>query len=192
MKEEKKADKREKSEKDSRPVDAYTGEVEPDAEDAYKVTELAPVDEGDREGEDFLLEEETAIDKVAADEDADAIVEKEEHFTEDEDIEEVFEDRQNLASGGRQELEEKLNEYNAQSPDLSADDIDAAWEDSIASGEESVGGSAPTPDQDRVDEIGEALGITYADDEPLGGEEKLRERDRSRLDLENEEQEETT
>lgn len=41
---------------------------------------------------------------------------------------------------------------------------------------------APTPGQDAVDNIGSALGITYDDDEPLGGEEKLRERDRKRLE----------
>jgi hypothetical protein len=34
-----------------------------------------------------------------------------------------------------------------------------------------------------VDELGQALGITYEDDEPLQTEEKLRERDRSRWEL---------
>ena len=50
-------------------------------------------------------------------------------------------------------------------------------------GEETVGGSVPTPDQDIVDELGEAVGLTYEDDEPLHGEEKIRERDRNRWEL---------
>lgn len=164
------------------PIDPYTGEPEPLAEDANKVTEVVPVDPGDRDGEDFLLEEETPLDKMAVDAEADAISEDMDHYTDDEEIKEVFEERQKLASGGREKLEEKLDEYHAQNPELSADDVDAAWEDSIGSGEESVGGMAPTPDQDEVDEIGGALGITYGDDEPLGGDDKLRERDRRRLE----------
>jgi hypothetical protein len=46
-----------------------------------------------------------------------------------------------------------------------------------------VGGSAPTPDQDQVDEIGEAAGLTYEDDEPLHTSDKLEERDRHRWEL---------
>jgi hypothetical protein len=49
-------------------------------------------------------------------------------------------------------------------------------------GEEAVGGTTPTPDQDVVDDLGQALGVTYEDDEPLGGE-KIRERDRNRWEL---------
>src|SRR5215210_3054393 len=43
---------------------------------------------------------------------------------------------------------------------LSGGDLDAAW-DQAAAGDETVGGSNPTPDQDVVEEIGEALGVTY-------------------------------
>ncbi len=41
------------------PVDPYTGEVEPPAPDAYKVTEIVPTDPDNREGENFLMDEET-------------------------------------------------------------------------------------------------------------------------------------
>jgi hypothetical protein len=168
---------------DRPPVDPYTGEPEPLAKDADKVIEVVPVDSGDHEGENYLLEDEDALDKLAVDEDADAISERVSRYTQDEEIVETFEERQKLAQGGRQQLEEELDEYHAQDPSLSADDLDAAWEDSIVSGEESVGGSAPTPDQDIVDDIGEALDITYEDDEPLAGDEKLTERDRNRWEL---------
>lgn len=162
------------------PLDPYTGEPEPLAEDASKVTELVPSDSGDRAGEEYLLEEDTPLDKTAGDEDADAIGENISRYTRDEDVRQDFEEGQKLASGGRQKLEEKLDEYRAQAPSLSGDDIDAAWEESMVAGEESVGGMAPAPDQDVVDDIGEALGITYEDGEPLGGDEKLRKCDAHR------------
>ena len=46
-----------------------------------------------------------------------------------------------------------------------------------------MGGSVPTPDQDQVDEIGKAAGLTYQDDEPLQSGEKLLKRDRNRWEL---------
>jgi len=61
-------------------------------------------------------------------------------------------------------------------------DIDAAW-DQAAVGDETVGGSSPTPDQDVVDEIGQALGVTYEDGEPLRPVEKLEQRDEERWEL---------
>ena len=164
-------------------VDPYTGEITPPAEDAGKVDEVVPVDTGDRSGDEYLLEEETAMDYVVADEHADAVEEEQAHFTEDEQIEEVFEERQDLAMGGRKELKEELEQYHSKSPTLSGGDIDAKWEEADVSGEETVGGTTPTPDQDVVEELGEAMGITYEDDEPLNTEEKLRERDRNRWEL---------
>jgi len=165
------------------PIDPYTGEVEPPAEGAYKVTEILSSDPGNREGENYLLEEEDSLDKLALDANADAIVDSINTYTDDEDIKEEFEERQRLASGGRQKLEERLNEHHSMDPSLSAGDVDAAWEDSAVAGEESVGGSAPTPDQDNVDEIGEAAGVTYQDEEPLNSDKKILERDRHRWEL---------
>jgi len=65
---------------------------------------------------------------------------------------------------------------------LAGGDVDAA-SDQPDGGEEAVGGSTPTPDQDVVDELGRAAGITYADDEPLRPEEKEAERDDDRWEL---------
>lgn len=66
---------------------------------------------------------------------------------------------------------------------LSAGDIDARWDQAEAAGEETVGGSAPTPDQDIVDEIGIAAGVTYQDGEPLRVGHKELERDEHRWEL---------
>jgi hypothetical protein len=66
--------------------------------------------------------------------------------------------------------------------DLAGGDVDAAPED-VDVGTEAPGGSNPTPDQDRVDEIGASVGITYEDNEPLKFGEKAAERDRNRWEL---------
>ena len=165
------------------PIDPYTGEVEPPAEGAYKVVEILSQDPGNREGENYMLVEEDSLDKLALDANADAISASITTYTDDEDIKEDFEERQGLATGGRQKLEEKLNEHNFQDPSLSGGDVDAAWETSVVAGEESVGGSVPTPDQDNVDELGEGAGITYQDDEPLNSDRKILDRDRRRWEL---------
>ena len=52
-----------------------------------------------------------------------------------------------------------------------------------ASGDDMAGGSAPTPDQDLVDEIGRAIGITYQEGEPLRVGWKEEERDEHRWEL---------
>jgi hypothetical protein len=184
-------DKDKKQEEENEAVDPYTGEVTPPAEDAGKVEEIVPVDTGDRSGENYLFEEESSMDHIAADEDADAVAEEAAHYTEDEGIEDIFEDRQQLSVGGRKELKEELEEHNSKSPTLSGGDIDAKWQEADVSGEETVGGTTPTPDQDIVDELGQALGITYEDDEPLRTEEKLRERDRNRWELDPESSEDS-
>lgn len=69
-----------------------------------------------------------------------------------------------------------------ESPDLAGGDVDAATTET-GSGEEAVGGSTPTPDQDNVDEIGAALGVEYQPDEPLRPVEKIARRDDERWEL---------
>jgi hypothetical protein len=61
-------------------------------------------------------------------------------------------------------------------------DIDAAW-DRADVGEEAVGGSVATPDQDIVENLGSAVGLTYEDNEPLHTTDKLKSRDRRRWEL---------
>jgi hypothetical protein len=114
--------------------------------------------------------------------DPDAVMEEMQQHTLDIEVQNDFEERQNIANDA-DSLEEDLVEYTHQTPKLSGGDVDAAWEYSDQSGEESVGGSVATPDQDVVEELGEALGITYNDDEELDTAEKLGERDLNRWEL---------
>jgi len=99
----------------------------------------------------------------------------------DEEVSREFAEAQRLASGS-EVLRRELREHHSRTPDLSAGDIDADWARADI-GEETVGGSSPTPDQDIVDELGEAVGLTYEDNEPLHSTEKVEERDRRRWEL---------
>ncbi|MBK9052599.1 MAG: hypothetical protein IPL78_17300 [Chloroflexi bacterium] len=129
------------------------------------------------EGEEIMMDE---IDDYAASM-GDEVDDYDYNTAIENEIEEDFAERQYLNTGA-QGLFRKLSEHTADTPELSGGDIDAAWEEADV-GEETVGGSVPTPDQDNVDELGEAVGLTYADDEPLGIDDKLEERDRHRWEL---------
>lgn len=87
------------------------------------------------------------------------------------------------ARSGHEELRAELIRHTESSPALTAGDIDARWQDAYAVGDEAPGGDNPTPDQDRVDEIGKALGIEYQDDQELQGGDEVTERDRHRWEL---------
>jgi hypothetical protein len=87
------------------------------------------------------------------------------------------------ARSGRAALRHAKHEHTAASPALTGGDVDADWEDAYAVGDEAPGGDNPTPDQDRVDDIGRALGIEYADNEELKAADKIIERDRHRWEL---------
>ena len=87
------------------------------------------------------------------------------------------------ARSGRSALRQARREHTETSPQLTGGDVDADWEDAYAVGDETPGGDNPTPDQDRVDDIGRALGIEYADNEELKAGDKIAERDKHRWEL---------
>ena len=84
------------------------------------------------------------------------------------------------AVSGRGALRAELSRHTDGGPALTAGDVDARWQDAYAVGDEAPGGDNPTPDQDRVDDIGKALGIQYQDGQELQGGEEVLERDRHR------------
>lgn len=179
----KKQDKKEEIGEIEKTIDPYTGELKPVPEDADEFIEVVPEETDNRSGSNYLLNEETSMDSYAANADADAVAEQSAHFTEDEEIAEDFADRQKLANGGREELLEELEEHNSLSPKITGGDIDASWQTANQAGEEAVGGSVVTPDQDVVDQLGDAAGLNYDDDEPLDYDAKVLDRDRNRWEL---------
>jgi hypothetical protein len=62
---------------------------------------------------------------------------------------------------------ERLAEHHSTSPKLTGGDVDADWERAASVGEEAVGGTVATPDKSVVDDLGAALGVPRAPDEPL-------------------------
>lgn len=94
------------------------------------------------------------------------------------------------AKAGHDEMRTELRQHTESSPELTAGDVDAKWQDAYAVGDEAPGGDNMTPDQDRVDDIGKALGIEYDDDEELQGGAEVTARDESRWELDPDSKEE--
>ncbi|MBO0347742.1 hypothetical protein J0895_01175 [Phormidium pseudopriestleyi FRX01] len=84
--------------------------------------------------------------------------------------------------GGRK-MENKMKQYTHTSPELTGGDVDAAWSEAQSVGDEAVGGTAPTPDQNIVDQIGAAAGVEQDDRQELGVRDELSERDEERWEL---------
>jgi hypothetical protein len=87
------------------------------------------------------------------------------------------------AHAGHDAMRAERLRHTESSPELTAGDVDARWQDAYAVGDEAPGGDNPTPDQDRVDAIGHALGIEYQDGQELQGGEEVLERDKHRWEL---------
>ncbi len=66
---------------------------------------------------------------------------------------------------------------------ISGGDVDVDVEQAYFSGDEAPGGDNPTPDQEVVDEIGQAIGVEYQDNEELDPTEKVSRRDKHRWEL---------
>ena len=79
-------------------------------------------------------------------------------------------------------LQDSSSEYSSTSQ-IGGEDGDPAAEQESATGEQSVGGTAPTPDMDMVDELGAAAGIEMADGAILHTTDMLEHRDESRWEL---------
>jgi hypothetical protein len=84
-------------------------------------------------------------------------------------------------------LARHVEELTETSPRLTGGDVDADWDRASSIGDEAVGGSAATPDQDIVDDLGAALGVPQESTaEVVTAGEILQERDRHRWRTERE------
>jgi hypothetical protein len=80
---------------------------------------------------------------------------------------------------------ERRAEQEEQRARMTGGDVDADWQRAGSVGEEAPGGSVATPDQDRVDDIGRALGVPRAPDEEFRTSAEILEgRDRYRAEEE--------
>src|SRR5229473_1407075 len=87
-----------------------------------------------------------------------------------------------VAAGSRK-LAERLKNDPLADPTIVGGDVDAQWESVQFSGDESAVSSMPTPEQNVVDDIGKAMGVTYQDNEELKAGEKEHQRDEKRWEL---------
>ena len=93
-----------------------------------------------------------------------------------------MERRGSAARTGRAERDDNIREHHGMD-DVTGGDPDVDIEDAYFAGEEAPGGDNPTPDQDIVEDIGKALGVTYNDNEELEGADKVEKRDKHRWEL---------
>jgi hypothetical protein len=90
-------------------------------------------------------------------------------------------------SAERGDQTEPRDQAEAAGSALTGGDIDADWRRAESVGEEAPGGTVATPDQDRVDDIGRALGVAREPDEEFRtSAEILEERERYRREEEEE------
>ncbi|MBW4545292.1 MAG: hypothetical protein KME25_12720 [Symplocastrum torsivum CPER-KK1] len=87
-----------------------------------------------------------------------------------------------LNVGGRT-MRDRMDQYTSTGPELTGGDVDARWDQAHLVGDEAVGGTVATPDQNVVEELGAAVGIDYDDRVPLQTVDILDERDDSRWEL---------
>ncbi len=105
------------------------------------------------------------------------------NFVPDPEIEEFMEEEIARAPKDPEQLAQRLRQHNASSPADAGGDLAATWEDVNDSGEESVSGSNPTPDQSLVEENAHAVGVNFEDNEELEFIDKIDRRDRNRYEL---------
>jgi len=84
---------------------------------------------------------------------------------------------------GRRDRSYPDRSLNAADQVLTGGDVDANYEQANAVGDESVGGTVATPDQDVVDELGAAVGLEVDDRSFLRTKDTLEERDDRRWEL---------
>jgi hypothetical protein len=77
----------------------------------------------------------------------------------------------------------QVREQMASGKPVAGGDIDAMSEQAKVVGEEAVGGTTPTPDQNEVDDITDSVGVSFDPDEPVKVADEMRDRDRQRWEL---------
>lgn len=139
--------------------------------------------------------DQAVIDTIAAD--TENRFDTDDDGVEDDTSEEIIDDRpqiltQSYGTGLQGQPSDRAGTYSRQTDDhvlnqpdatLTGGDVDADPDDADAVGEESVGGTAATPDQDVVDELAVAVGVELNDRSYLRVNEMLEQRDDRRWEL---------
>lgn len=154
----------------------YTTNTEQDKSQQSVLLELE-----DEDATDQPLGADERLDRLSAEDNAEAVLNDMSDFTDDQEILDDFAERQMMPTD-EQGLMRRMRQHHSESPEQTAGDVDAAWDQAEDAGDETPS-AEPMPDHDRVDEIGEALGVTYEDDEELDFAAKVWQRDEDRFEL---------
>ncbi len=84
--------------------------------------------------------------------------------------------------GGRS-MQDEAKEYTFTSPELTGGDVDARWEEAADVGDEAVGGTVATPDQNVTEDLEKAVGLEMDDRAFLRTQDILEQRDNRRWEL---------
>lgn len=98
------------------------------------------------------------------------------------EVKREFDEASRLGAEPRDQIIHEVTMRQRASDDTSAGDPDADVQISAVD-DETPQGDNPTPDQNVVEDVGRAQGLTYEDNEPLKPTEKIAERDRKRWEL---------
>ena len=86
-----------------------------------------------------------------------------------------------VKNGRERDAEKDLRIHTSSTPRLAGGDVDADWRRADSVGEEAPGGTVATPDQNVVDDLGDALGVPRASNEEFRPSAEILEgRDRDR------------
>lgn len=141
--------------------------------------------------------DQAVIDTVAADDTDDNLDANDDGIEDDDDTEELIDDRpqaltESYGTGlqgkpsdraGRFSRRSEHHLYNEPEAVLTGGDIDANYEQASVVGDEAVGGTVATPDQDVIDELGAAVGLEMDDRSFLRTGDMLEQRDDRRWEL---------
>lgn len=140
--------------------------------------------------------DEAEIDALATD-DTDDNLDADDDGIYNTDDEEIIDDRpqelsQSYGTGLQGRPNDRAGSYSRRSdkhfdneadPILTGGDIDANYEQAAVVGDEAVGGTVATPDQDIVEELAAAVGVEIHDQTPLAVNDMLEHRDDQRWEL---------
>lgn len=87
------------------------------------------------------------------------------------------------ARSGHEQMTQRRRQQNAVDPDITGGDEDADAMGGYFVGDEAPSGDNPTPGQVDVEQVGQAVGETYQDNEELKFTDKITKRDRHRWEL---------
>lgn len=137
------------------------------------------MDEAQKKAYELEADDKTLPEEIAADIDTDRLSQEDTTIQVVNDLRGT-EDRDT----GKARIINDIREHGQEDSFVTGGDIDANLEQAEVVGEEAVGGTTPTPDQNNVDELAASVGTEVYDQEDRYATDELEQRDAQRWELE--------